>query len=188
MLATGRPVKNVPLDSPATGFVTARNAFPNQRVTADTDLYTIVDLSRVWIMADVSESDIPAIAIGNRAHVTLPYAPGARPITAKVSYIQPDVDPTTRTLKVRLEVANPGLRLKPEMYVNVEFQVPVPERLVVPAERDRRHGQSADGLRRSGRRLPRAAAGAGRRAQRRHARPSSRASPRATGSSRPARS
>jgi len=133
VLATGRPVKNVPLASPATGFITARNAFPNQRVTADTDLYTIVDLSRVWVMADVSESDIPAIAIGNRAHVTLPYAPGARPIAAKVSYIQPDVDPTTRTLKVRLEVANPGLRLKPEMYVNVEFQVPVPERLVVPA-------------------------------------------------------
>ncbi len=133
VLTTGEPIHSVTLRAPSGGFVTERNAFPNQKVTPDTDLYTITDLSRVWIMADVFESDITAIRLGDAASVIFPNG-GAPSMTAKVNYIQPQVDPTTRTLKVRLDANNPALRMKPDMFVNVEFGVTSTSHLVVPAE------------------------------------------------------
>lgn len=133
VLETGRPIRHIALHAPITGIVLERNAFPNQKVTPDSDLYTIADLSRVWIMADVFESDIAAIKLGAPAYLMFPGS-GAPPTGAKVDYIQPQVDPMTRTLKVRLNAANPGLRLKPEMFVDVEFGIPAPKRLTVPAE------------------------------------------------------
>jgi multidrug efflux pump subunit AcrA (membrane-fusion protein) len=84
-------------------------------------------------MADVCESDITSIRVGDVAHVMFPNG-GAPTLGAKVNYIQPQVDPTTRTLKVRLDANNPGLRMKPDMFVNVEFGVVSARRLVVPAE------------------------------------------------------
>ncbi|HWK09086.1 MAG TPA: efflux RND transporter periplasmic adaptor subunit, partial [Vicinamibacterales bacterium] len=108
-------------------------AFPNQKVTPDSDLYTITDLSRVWIVADVFESDVTSIKVGDQAYVMFTSG-GVPPIAAKVSYIQPQVDPMTRTLKVRLDAGNPGLRMKPEMFVNVEFGVVSPPQLTVPTE------------------------------------------------------
>jgi multidrug efflux pump subunit AcrA (membrane-fusion protein) len=120
VLETGEPIRSITVHAPATGYVTERNAFPGLKVTAESDLYTVVDLSRVWVVADVFETDIPAVRIGDRARVTLSYAAG-EPLTARVAYVQPQVDPATRTLKVRLEAANPGTRLKPDMFVNVDF-------------------------------------------------------------------
>jgi RND family efflux transporter MFP subunit len=133
VLDTGEPIRSITLRAPMGGFILERNAFPNQRVGAESDLYTIADLSRVWIMADVFESDIASIRIGDRASLIFPYA-GAPSFGAPVTYIQPQVDPTTRTLKVRLDAPNPGMRLKPEMFVNVEFGIAGPKRLTVPAE------------------------------------------------------
>jgi RND family efflux transporter MFP subunit len=133
VLATGEPIRTVPVVAPASGYVTERNVFPNQRITAESDLYTIVDLSRVWVLADVFEADLSSVRIGQPVRVRLPYAESA-PLTARVSYIQPQMDPATRTMKVRLEVANPGLRLKPNMFVDVEFEFPGAERLTVPAD------------------------------------------------------
>ena len=133
VLTTGEPIHSITLRAPASGFVTERNAFPNQKVTPESDLYTITDLSRVWIMADVFESDITSIRMGDAASVIFPNG-GAPSITAKVNYIQPQVDPMTRTLKVRLDANNPGLRMKPDMFVNVEFGVTGAKQLVVPAE------------------------------------------------------
>jgi RND family efflux transporter MFP subunit len=133
VLTTGEPIHSITLRAPASGFVTERKAFPNQKVTPESDLYTITDLSRVWIMADVFESDITSIRMGDAASVIFPNG-GAPSITAKVNYIQPQVDPMTRTLKVRLDADNPGLRMKPEMFVNVEFGVTSTKRLVVPAD------------------------------------------------------
>lgn len=130
---TRKPVRTVTLHSPASGYVIARNAFPSQRVMPETELYAIADLSRVWIMADVFESDAGKVRPGSAAVVKLPYETG-RDIRAKVSYIQPQVDPATRTLKVRLEAPNPGLALKPDMFVQVEFQFAVAPRLAVPAD------------------------------------------------------
>jgi RND family efflux transporter MFP subunit len=130
---TGKPIRVVTLYSPAAGYVTARNAFPNQRITPETELYTIVDLDRVWIVADVFEADAPRVALGQAARITLPYA-GGRTLAARVGYILPQIDPQTRTLKVRLEADNPATLLKPEMFVDVEFRVPVGTALSVPAE------------------------------------------------------
>ena len=133
VLRTGEPIHSITLRAPTSGFVTERKAFPNQKVTPESDLYTITDLSRIWIMADVFESDITSIRVGDRAQVTFPNG-GAPSLAAKVTYIQPQVDPATRTLKVRLDADNPGLRMKPDMFVNVEFGVVSAKQLVVPAE------------------------------------------------------
>jgi RND family efflux transporter MFP subunit len=133
VLTTGEPIHSITVRAPASGFVTERKAFPNQRVTPDSDLYTITDLSRVWIVADVFESDITSIKLGDTASVIFPNG-GAPTIRAKVDYIQPQVDPLTRTLKVRLDANNPGLRMKPDMFVNVEFGAVSVKQLVVPAE------------------------------------------------------
>ena len=128
-----KPVTNITLPAPVSGYVTARNAFPKQRIMPDTELYTIVDLSNVWIMADVFENEASMVQLGQSAVVRLSYNPAAS-FTARVSYIQPQIDPVTRTLKVRLEADNPKLELKPDMYVDVTFSVPMPRRITVPAE------------------------------------------------------
>ena len=133
VLRTGTPIRSITVHAPMAGFITARTAFPNQKVTPDSDLYTITDLSRVWIMADVFEADIMAIKAGDAAYVTFSNA-SAPPLAAKVNYIQPQVDPMTRTLQVRLDAMNPGMRMKPDMFVNVEFGVATTPQLTVPAE------------------------------------------------------
>jgi RND family efflux transporter MFP subunit len=133
IVKTGKPVKNITVYSPDSGYVTERKAFPQLRVMPDADLYTIVDLSRVWLMADVFEYEAPNIHMGESASVTFQALPG-RIYSARVNYIQPQVDPMTRTLKVRLEMDNPALALKPEMYANVEFRVNLPAKLTVPAD------------------------------------------------------
>lgn len=130
---TGKPLKNITLYSPIGGFVMMRNAFPKQRITPETELYTVADLSKVWIMADVFENESPMIRTGMPVRVSLPYA-GGRKLQGRVDYIQPQVDMTTRTLKVRIEADNPEMVLKPEMFVDVEFQVGMPTRVTVPSE------------------------------------------------------
>lgn len=133
VLETGQPIRSITVRAPAGGFVTERNVFPNQKVTPESDLYTITDLSRVWIVADVFESDIASIRVGDPAYVMFPSG-GAPSIAARVSYIQPQVDPMTRTLKVRLDANNPGLRMKPDMFLNVEFGIRMAAQLTVPAD------------------------------------------------------
>ena len=129
----GAPVRTLTLFSPATGFVLTRNAFPAQRITPDTELYTIADLSTVWAIADVYEYEVPLIHLGQQATMSLTYFPG-KSFTGKVSYISPDLDRTTRTLKVRIEFPNADYRLKPDMYANVEFHVDFARQLYVPQE------------------------------------------------------
>jgi RND family efflux transporter MFP subunit len=133
MEKTGKPVRAITVFAPANGYVIARNAFQGQKVTPDTELYALADLSRVWVVADVFESDAANVRIGQGAVVSLPYDGGKR-LSAQVKYIMPQVDPATRTLKVRLEVPNPGLQLKPDMFVDVEFQVASARKLAVPSE------------------------------------------------------
>src|ERR1035441_3001052 len=133
VLKTGEPIKNITLYSPMTGYITDRKAFPQLKVMPDTDLYTIVDLSHVWIMADVFEYEAPNIRLGETARVSIQAIPG-RVFNARIDFIQPQVDPMTRTIKVRLNMDNPGVLLKPDMYADVEFQVNIPSKLTVPAE------------------------------------------------------
>jgi len=128
---TGKPVKSITLYSPSSGFLTARNAFPGQKIMPETELYAITDLSRVWVMADLAESDAPQVRLGQSARITLP---GGGALTARVAYLQPQMDAATRTLKVRLEAANAGMRLRPDEFVEVEMQIGAARRLMVPAD------------------------------------------------------
>ncbi|MBI4905743.1 MAG: efflux RND transporter periplasmic adaptor subunit [Acidobacteria bacterium] len=130
---TGKPVERITLHAPVSGFVTERKAFDRMKVTPEMELYTIVDLSRVWILAEVFESDVPNVKVGTGASVRLPAMPG-RTLAGRVSYINPSVDPETRTLKARIEVANPGVLLKPEMFVDVEFRTGAAARITVPVD------------------------------------------------------
>jgi RND family efflux transporter MFP subunit len=129
---SGKTLQNLTLDSPISGFVMERNAFPKQHVTPDTVLYTIADLSTVWVIADVFEYEAANVKMNAPGILTLAYLPG-RTFRGRVSYILPQVDPNTRTLKVRMEFDNPGYLLKPEMYGELEFQTSGARKLVVPA-------------------------------------------------------
>lgn len=130
---SGKPTKTLTLYAPTDGFVLTRNAFPKQRVTPETELYAIADLSTIWVMADVYEYEAPEIKVGQTVNVTLSYYPG-RTFRGKVSNILPQLDSATRTLKVRIELANPKFELKPDMYANVELKIDYGKRLVVPQE------------------------------------------------------
>lgn len=129
----GTPSKTMALYAPASGFVTARNAFPKQRVMPDTELYSLVDLSNVWVVADIYEFEAADIRLGQPATVTLSSYPG-RGFNGKITYIYPQVESTTRTLKVRIELANKELLLKPDMYADVTLNMSYGKRLVVPQE------------------------------------------------------
>jgi Cu(I)/Ag(I) efflux system membrane fusion protein len=108
--------------SPATGDVIEKMVINGQRVMAGDQLYRIADHSRVWVIADVAESDIAAIKVGMRATVTLRAAP-AQPVEGKVTFIYPVLKPETRTVSVRIELANPDGLMKPAMYADVVFRV-----------------------------------------------------------------
>ena len=97
----------------------------------DTDLYTVADLSVIWVEADVFESDLSNVRIGTSAEVTLP---SGETRGGQVTYINPVVVPETRTARVRLEFANPGMRLKPGMFVNVSLRAVQPPQVVVPRD------------------------------------------------------
>ena len=128
---TGKPIENLTVYAPASGYVTERNAFPKQHVTPDTVLYTLADLSTVWVVADVFEYEAAGVRLGQAATLTLDYLPG-RTFHGRVSYILPGVDAASRTLKARIEFANPGERLKPDMYGQVEIHTGGARRLMAP--------------------------------------------------------
>ena len=97
------------------------------------NLYKIADLSNVWIIADVYEYEAPLVTVGQEARVSLAYEPGES-FTAAVIFISPVLDPTTRTIKVRLAAKNPHLKLKPEMFANVDITASSGARLAIPTE------------------------------------------------------
>lgn len=128
----GKVQHNIVINSPASGYITARNALPNAYVQPDTKLYTIADLSTVWVYANVFQTDVGELKPGDPAKVTVDAYPG-RAFYGRIDQILPDVDPVTRTVRVRLVMRNPGLVLKPGMYVNVNITVPLGRQLVIPA-------------------------------------------------------
>lgn len=129
----GTPTKTMTLYSPIDGFVLTRNAFEMQRITPDTELYAIADLSTIWVLADIYESEVPMVKLGQTATMTLSYFPGET-FKGKVTYIYPQLDNITRTLKVRLEFENPEIKLKPDMYANVELRIDYGQQLAVPED------------------------------------------------------
>ncbi|MBZ5527404.1 MAG: efflux RND transporter periplasmic adaptor subunit [Acidobacteriia bacterium] len=128
----GKVEQEMEVDSPTTGFVTERNAVPNQYVQPDTRLYTVADFSTVWVYAAVFQSDIGQIKPGNAVVITTDAYTG-RKFSGRVDFIWPQVDMATRTVRVRLVIPNPGLLLKPGMFVNVSVSVPLGRHLTIPA-------------------------------------------------------
>ena len=130
---TGKVVKDLTFYSPITGFVTDRKAFPQTSVTPDTELYTVSDLSTVWAEAAIYEYEVPYVRIGQKMSLTLSYYPG-KTYTGKISYIYPTVDSQTRTVKVRLQLSNPGFALKPQMFADAQLRVDYGVKVLVPQE------------------------------------------------------
>jgi len=128
---SGKVLHDIEIDSPASGYIIERNAMPNQYVQAENKLYTIADLSTVWIYANVSQTDVGRLKPGNSATVTVDTYPG-RHFIGRIDQILPQVDPVTRTVRVRLVFSNRGIVLKPGMYVNVNIGVPLGRQLVIP--------------------------------------------------------
>jgi RND family efflux transporter MFP subunit len=128
----GKPITDLTIYSPVSGYITQKNALPNMYVQPETMLYTVADLSSVWVLAEVFQSDAGKIKPGDPAQVTVDAYPG-RVFNGRVDYILPQFDMNTRTLPVRLVFSNPGLKLRPGMYVNVRTKLPLGRQLVVPA-------------------------------------------------------
>jgi len=129
----GEPTRTLTLFSPLTGFVIKKDAFQGMKVMPDKELYTIADLSTVWVNADIYEFELANVRVGQTAAITLSYFPG-QAFYGRVSWISPVLDEKTRTTKVRLELQNPDFKLKPEMYTNVEIGVDAGRKLAIPDE------------------------------------------------------
>jgi multidrug efflux pump subunit AcrA (membrane-fusion protein) len=130
---TGKPVRALKLRSTAAGYVTQKSAFRGLYVQPDTELFQIADLATVWVMADVYEYEIARVRVGQTARLTVTGLPGET-FAGKVQLVNPAVSADTRTLRVRLELKNPGLKLKPGLYGTVVLDLPAGEGLAIPAE------------------------------------------------------
>jgi multidrug efflux pump subunit AcrA (membrane-fusion protein) len=129
----GQFKKTVTVYAPGSGIVTEKNVIQGQKIMAGENLYKIADLSRVWILGEIYEYELPFIKTGQEAKISLSYYPGES-FAGKIIYIYPYLKPETRTNQVRIEVANPGLKLKPEMFASLEIHVDYGTRLTVPVD------------------------------------------------------
>lgn len=127
----GKPLTYVPVLSPASGIVVTKNVVDGSAVKEGQLLYRIADLSTVWVEADVYEADLGLVAPGQRATVRLSYIPG-QTFEGVVDYVYPYLDSPTRTGRVRIVVPNEAGSLKPGMYADVAFRIPLGEQVVVP--------------------------------------------------------
>jgi len=110
----------VSLPAPVSGTVISRTANPGEVISADKEILRIADLSSVWVMGQVYEKDLGKVVVGSGASITSDTYPG-RVFRGRVSYVDPTLDPATRTAQARIELANPGQALKIGMFVNVAF-------------------------------------------------------------------
>jgi membrane fusion protein, copper/silver efflux system len=130
---TGEFKKTVTVYAPGSGIVIEKDVVRGQKVMAGEALFKIADLSRVWILGEVYEYELPFIRNGQEVKVSLSYYPGES-FQGKITYIYPYLKPETRTNQIRIEVGNPGLKLKPEMFANLEVDVDYGIRLTVPSD------------------------------------------------------
>jgi Cu(I)/Ag(I) efflux system membrane fusion protein len=129
----GEPIEELPIHAPASGFVIEKDVVEGAAVEPGQRLYRIAALDKVWIEAQVYEMDLAQVKKGQRAKVSLPYQAGEA-LEGAVAYVYPYLDPTSRTGRVRIELANKDLALKPDMYANVELAVDLGPRLQVPID------------------------------------------------------
>ncbi len=128
---SGQPERVTPLRSSWDGFVVEKRVLLGQRVMAGDPLYRLADLGVVWVEGEVFEQDLPLVRVGLRVTATFQALPGVER-SGRVTYVYPTVDPSTRTARVRVELENPGLSLKPGMYGLLQFDGQVADGLTVP--------------------------------------------------------
>ncbi len=132
LAATGKVITDLTFNSPVSGYITEKNVLPNMYVQPETRLYTVADLSTIWVYAQVFQTDLGKIQSGNSAEVIVDAYPG-KIFRGRVDSILPQVDMNTRTARVRVVLANAGLKLSPGMYVSVMLKNPLGRQLVAPA-------------------------------------------------------
>ncbi len=128
---SGKAQRAVTLVAPVSGFVTAKEVLEGQKIEAGMELFTVSDLSQVWVEADVYEYEAGRLKPGVEATLALPYDPG-KDFPVKVAYVQPVLNADTRTIKVRFDVPNQSLFLKPGMFTDVTFRLDAGEGVTVP--------------------------------------------------------
>jgi len=128
---TGLARRTITLYAPISGYVLKRNVTQGERIEPGTTLLDVADLSKVWAIASVYEYELPFIQVGQSATLSLSYVPG-KTIEGRVAFIYPTLEAATRTVQVRVELPNPGLALKPEMYAEARLEADLGPRLAVP--------------------------------------------------------
>ncbi|HJV66281.1 MAG TPA: efflux RND transporter periplasmic adaptor subunit [Geomonas sp.] len=128
----GEPNIRIPIYTPLSGVVIEKIVQQGQYVNMGDPLFSIADLSRVWVDVEVYENEFPSIKLGQPVAISSQSYPG-KTFKGRVAFIYPFLDPKTRTVKVRVELPNPGLRLKPDMFVNAVIKSPLGQVLSVPA-------------------------------------------------------
>ncbi|MGC2193989.1 MAG: efflux RND transporter periplasmic adaptor subunit, partial [Terriglobales bacterium] len=129
---TREATRDIEIVSPADGIVVTRDLSPQQRLEREAELFRIVDLSRIWIFASVLPGETPVLTPGTKARIMVRGT--GKNLEAEVSSTIALVDSDRRVLEVKLEAQNPGLLLRPDMYVDVEFQIAAPEGISVPRD------------------------------------------------------
>lgn len=129
----GAPKTYVDIASHASGIVVEKQALEGMRVMPGEDLYSIADLSRVWVTAAIYEYELSDVKVGQEASITLSYGT-ADTLTGKITYIYPYLDEKTRSAQVRFEFPNQKLLLKPGMFANVELQIPMKGQVTIPVD------------------------------------------------------
>lgn len=142
LLRTGTPRRTVTLYAPSSGVVMEKSVVRGQAVAAGQTLYTIADLSTVWIEAELREADMAGVRIGTRANIELAAFPG-RILEGTVAHLAPVLDSTSRTAHARVRVANAAGVLKPGMYATVRLRTPSRPALTVPNAAVVRTGERA---------------------------------------------
>jgi Cu(I)/Ag(I) efflux system membrane fusion protein len=127
----GKPNIRLPIYTPLSGVVIEKMVQQGQYVNTGDPLFNIADLSQVWVEVEVYENEFPNIHVGQQVEIRSQSFPG-RPFTGRIAFIYPFLDPKTRTVKARVEMPNPGQKLKPDMFVNAIIRVPLGSAIVVP--------------------------------------------------------
>ena len=131
----GKVKRAITVYSPVNGVVMERAAYHHGTfVDPSKELFMIVDLSHVWVLGEVYETDLPFVKTGQAAEIELPYSGGGRRIRGRVSFIYPFLDPKTRTVQVRMEFPNPDLSFKPEMFTNITMSASIGRHVLIPQD------------------------------------------------------
>ncbi len=128
---TGNPIRTLTIYSPVNGYVIQKMAVRGMKVMPGEKLFDLADLSTLWILADIYESELSFVKPGDRAQISLSYFPG-KEFSSRIDYVYPSISSTTRAAKVRFEIPNYQGKLKPQMYTNVEVKIGLGKKLSIP--------------------------------------------------------